>query len=120
MLSTIACISMPHVFNHHPDVNFVLPKWLSAIPFVFGLLGAVFSGWLADAKLGNYRVMKCSFVLLFLVTLLSSAFTLVPGIAHYVYVISVLYCIGGSVFIVTAVACFVTSLQLDSRLESDA
>ncbi len=120
MLLTIACISVSHVFHHHPDVNFVLPKWLLAIPIVFGLLGAVFSGWLADAKLGNYRVIKCSFVLLFLITLLSSAFTLVPGIAHYVYVVSVLYCIGGSISIVAVVACFVTSLQLGLDQMPDA
>ncbi len=114
MLLSIACISMFHVFHHQRDVNFVLPKWLSAIPIVFGLLGAVFSGWLADAKLGNYRVTKCSFVLLFLVTLLSSAITLVPGITHYVY------CIGGSLFLVAGVACFVTSLQLGLDQMPDA
>ena len=49
---TIACSSVSHVFYRQlPDVNFVIPKWLFAIPIVFGLLGAVFSGWLADAKL---------------------------------------------------------------------
>ncbi len=109
-----------HVFRQRPGVHFVFPKWLFAIPLVFGLLGAVFSGWLADAKLGNYRVMKYSFVLLFLISLLSSAFTLVPGIAHYVYVVSVLYCIGGSISIVAVVACSVTSLQLGLDQMPDA
>ncbi len=56
--------------------QFCNSKWLIAISLVFGLLGAVFSGWLADAKLGTYRVMKYSFVLLFFLCLLSSAFTL--------------------------------------------
>ncbi len=70
MLLTIACTLVTHVFRQRPDVNFAFPKWLFAIPLVFGLLGAVFSGWLADAKLGNYRVMKCSSVLLFLTSLL--------------------------------------------------
>ncbi len=120
MLWTIAYTSLTHVFRHQPAVHFVLPKWLLAIPLVFGLLGAVFSGWLADAKLGNYKVMKYSFVLLFLITLLSSAITLVPGIAHYVYVVSVLYCIGESVFIVATIACFVTSLQLGLDQMPDA
>ena len=92
MLSTIACSSVFHVFNQQL-VNFVISRWLLAIPVVFGLLGAVFSGWLADAKLGNYRVMTYSFVLLFFISLLSSVFTLVPDIGHYVYVVSVLYCI---------------------------
>ncbi len=83
MLLTMSCISVFHVFHHRSDVNFVNPKWFIAIPIVFGLLGAVFSGWLADAKLGNYRVMKYSSVLLFFLYLLCSAFTLVPGITHY-------------------------------------
>ena len=123
MLLTIACLSVSHVFHvfrQRLDVNFVIPKWVFAIPVVFGLFAAVFSGWLADAKLGNYRVMKYSFVLLFLISLLSSAITLVPGIAHYVYVVSVLSCIGESLSIVALVACFVTSLQLGLDQMPDA
>ncbi len=123
MLLTMACLSVSHVlhvFRQRSDVDFVIPKWVLAIPVVFGLLGAVFSGWLADAKLGNYRVMKYSFVLLFFLCLLFSAFTLVPDIAHYVYVMSVLYCIGGSLFLVVVVACFVTSLQLGLDQMPDA
>ncbi len=108
MLLTISCISVFHVFHSRSDVKFEIPKWLFVIPVVFGLLGSVFSGQLANAKLGNYRVMKYSFVLLFLFCLLSSVVALVPGIAHYVYVVSALYCIGGSLFIVAVVACFVT------------
>ena len=120
MLLTISFISVSHVFYRQSDVKFVIPKWLPAIPLVFGLLGAVFSGWLADAKLGNYRVMKYSYVLLFLLCLLSSTFTLVPNITHYVYVVSVLYCISGSLFLVAAVACLVTSLQLGLDQMPDA
>ncbi len=120
MLLTIACTSVTHVFRQRPDVHFLIPKWLFAIPLVGGLLGAVFSGWLADHKLGNYGVMKYSFVLLFFISLLSSACTLVPDIAHYVYVVSVLYCIGGSISIVAVVACFVTSLQLGLDQMPDA
>ena len=68
MLLTISCISVFQacILNQrYGAVHFVFPKWVYAIPLVFGLLGAVFSGWLADVKLGNYRVMKYSFVLLF-------------------------------------------------------
>ncbi len=120
ILLNIACVSVFHVFHQRSDVSFVISKWLLAIPFVSGLFGAVFSGWLADAKLGNYRVMKYCFVLLFFLCLLSSAFTLVPDITHYVYVVSVLYCIGVSLLIVAAVACFVTSLQLGLDQMPDA
>ena len=76
MLLTISCISVFHMLHQQlANLNFVIQKWLIAIPLVFGLLGSVFSGWLADAKLGNYGVMKYSFVLLILLCLLSIAFT---------------------------------------------
>ena len=120
MLLTIACVSVSSVFHQRSDVKFVISKWLPTIPIVFGLFGAVFSGWLADAKLGNYRVMKYSFVLLFFLCLLSSTFILVPDIAHYVYVMSVLYCIGGSLFIVAVVAYSITSIQLGLDQMPDA
>ena len=44
MLLTISYISVFHAFDQRSGVNFVIPKWLIAIPLVFGLLGAVFSG----------------------------------------------------------------------------
>ncbi len=43
------------------DFSDVLPKWLPVIPLVFGLLGAVFSGWLADAKLGELQSDEIQF-----------------------------------------------------------
>ncbi len=42
--------------------------YLCMVPCAVGLLGTVFIGWLADAKLGNYKVLKCSFILLFLLS----------------------------------------------------
>ncbi len=65
MLLAIACSSVPQMFR--PDVSDVLPKWLLAIPLVFGLFGAVFSGWLADAKLGNTVLFCYSSFVCFLV-----------------------------------------------------
>ncbi len=103
------------------DDDPIIPKWVNAIPAIFGSLGAVFSGWLADAKLGNYRVMKYSFVLLFFTSLCGSAYTLVSSIVHFnLYIESVFYCIGGSLFIVAVVAGLVTSLQLGLDQMPDA
>ena len=82
MLLTIACISVYHVFHQQPYVNSVISKWLLAIPFVFGLFRTVFSGWLADSKLGNYRVMKYSFVLLFLTQILTGVLLKAPLPIH--------------------------------------
>ena len=125
-LLTVASISVLNTIKMYGDqirkdnFNFILPKWLPAIPLVFGLLGAVFSGWLADAKLGNYKVMKYCCVLLFFISLCFSTYTIVPGIMHYTYVVSVLYCVCGSVSAMAVVACLVTSLQLGLDQMPDA
>ena len=125
MLCTITCSSVEHVLSTYratlQDDDPIIPKWVNAIPAIFGSLGAVFSGWLADAKLGNYRVMKYSFVLLFFTSLCGSAYTLVSSIVHFnLYIESVFYCIGGSLFIVAVVAGLVTSLQLGLDQMPDA
>ena len=125
MLLTITCFSVGHVLNitytailQNDGLN--IPKWVNAIPAIFGMFGAVFSGWLADAKLGNYRVLKCSFVLLFFTSLCCSACTIVPGNMPYIYVKSFLFCIGVGTFVVSTVACLVTLLQLGLDQMPDA
>ncbi len=100
--------------------GFNIPKWVNAITAIFGMFRAVFSGWLADAKLGNYRVMKYSFVLLFFTSLCCSACTIVSGNMLYIYVKSFLFCIGVGTFVVSALACLVTLLQLGLDQMPDA
>ncbi len=125
MLLTITCFSVGHVLNityttilQNDGLN--IPKWVNAITAIFGMFRAVFSGWLADAKLGNYRVMKYSFVLLFFTSLCCSACTIVSGNMLYIYVKSFLFCIGVGTFVVSALACLVTLLQLGLDQMPDA
>ncbi len=51
-------------------------KWLAVVPIATALLSAVVSGWLADAKLGNYRVVKAGLILLFIASVLASVLVL--------------------------------------------
>ena len=108
ILFSITCFSVVHVLSTYTaskNNGSIIPKWVNAIPAIFGSLGAVFSGWLADARLGNYRVMKYNFVLLLIASLCCSAYTLVPSSVHFdVYIESLLYCIGGSLLLVAVLA----------------
>ncbi len=117
LLMIIAFISINHnlaTFNPQCDQEQykILSKWMLAIPVVIGLLGAVFSGWLADAKLGNYRVMKYSIILLFITSISSSIVTLLPCSVLNVYTVAVFVCLGGSVYVLALLASAVTGLQL--------
>ena len=48
--------------------------WLAAIPLSMLLVSAPLSGWLADAKFGNYKVFRFGAVLLFFSTVMISLF----------------------------------------------
>ncbi len=96
------------------------PRWLSAIPATFGILGTIVSGWLADAKLGNYKVLKYSLVVQFLTTLSFSIYTLIPVSIQNRYVIEILYCFVGSLFLICLAASSITSLQLGLDQMPDA
>ena len=45
--------------------------WLLSIPVVLALVAAPLSGWLADAKFGNYKVFRFGVVLLFISTVIN-------------------------------------------------
>ncbi len=98
----------------------VFPKWTKSIAFVMGSFGAVFSGWLADAKFGNYKVMKYSVFLLFILTMCSSIYTLFPCGLQNIYVNIVFYCIYICVGLLAGVAFLATSFQLGLDQMPDA
>ena len=129
LLVTIASLSMERNVRNYTDlcdykikpVQFqILPKWMLVIPALIGLLGAVLSGWLADAKLGNYRVMKYSIILMFITSICLSIVTLLPCSVYNVYTVAVIFCLGESVLITAFVAFVVTALQLGLDQMPDA
>ena len=100
----------------------IFPKWTIVLPVVLGMVGAVLSGWLADAKLGNYRIMKYSIILLFITSIGSSIVTLLPcSVFKYnVYTVAVIVCLGGSALLIAIVASTITALQLGLDQMPDA
>ena len=74
LLICIACVPHFHLYLETTDVvnskeNFPIPSnWLTFIILSVALLSAPLSGWLADAKFGNYTVFRFGVVLLFIFT----------------------------------------------------
>ena len=94
------------------------------------IFSAPFSGWLADARYGNFKVFKAGSVLSFIATVMACASSLILEHAsgsNWSSVISLIVS-GGvnpvvyALFVVGSLACFVTALQLglDQMPESSA
>ncbi len=119
-LASIACFTLLSILSSYiKEHNF--QKWWIGIPVcLFGLLASVISGWVADARLGNYKVLRIGWILLFLTKMAFSAFLLVPTNLQNYYVAYTLFTLGGSIFMVGLVASIVTSLQLGLDQMPDA
>ena len=86
-----------------------------------GVLAAPVFGWLADAKLGNYRVLKTGLVLIFVATVFNSVCLLTASVVTTKSVfMQVAIPINSVVFVVGFCAYIVTSLQLGLDQMPDA
>ena len=112
-------------FNHQMLWPSAPSRWLTAIPFLMLIfVSAPLSGWLADAKFGNYKVFRAGAVLLFISTVINCLFLILEALVlkkNYVPVLrwTHLY-IGGSLFVVGGCACSVTALPLGLDQMPDA
>ena len=84
------------------------------------IVSAPLLGWLADAKFGNYKVFKIGAILLFISAVMICSF-LISEVWETNHVLKwIHYCLGGSLLIVGACACFVTALPLGLDQMPDA
>ncbi len=60
-LKGITLTSILSIIHSVEDTQSHYPNWLAVFPVAFGIFGAIVSGWLADAKLGNYKIFKGAF-----------------------------------------------------------
>ncbi len=94
-----------------------LSHWLLVIPVLVILISA--SGWLANAKLGNYRVFSVGCVLLFVSTVFLCSFLVMKELYS-----DVLLCVHFTVVVIFWVLgccmCLVTALQLGLDQMPDA
>ena len=89
-------------------------KWLILTPVSLAFVCTPLFGWLADARLGNYRVFRVGTVLLFISTVLNCLLlileTQVLERSHVLKWIQI--CLMGTFFAVGGCACIVTALPL--------
>ena len=90
--------------------------WLSftAIPSLMGIITLILSGWLADAKLGNFKVARFGFFLVFIATLCGSVYTclLELPVVTNLYFMLIFWGTVISIMAIGVTGVFATSLQL--------
>ena len=83
ILLSIVLSSLYYTFNkssfyHLHDLSTPM-EWLLLFPVLGGFVSAPLSGWLADAKFGNYKVFRVGAVLLFIATVMNCLFLLLEA-----------------------------------------
>ena len=110
LLVVISCSVLVQT-AHYPLVP---TDWLFAIPVTFAFVSAPLSGWLADAKFGNYKVFRGGVVLLFISAVINCLFLTLEALVwsdNNVFKIIHL-CMASSLFAVGVGACTATALPL--------
>ena len=110
------------VENVHLNDTYKHLKWLLTIPVVLGFLSAPLSGWLADAKFGNYKVFRAGTVLLFMSTVLNCLFLILEELVwENNQVLKLIHlCLGNSFYAIGIFACFIPALPLGLDQMPDA
>ena len=121
--STISLFEMVASAAHFPKHDPSLPEnWLVAIPILVAFVSAPLSGWLADAKFGNYKVFRAGAVLLFISTVINCLLLILEALVmESNHVLKWLHlCLTGTLFVAGGCACFVTALPLGLDQMPDA
>ena len=105
-----------------PGDTSVLSTQYLLVPIIFAFASAPLSGWLADAKLGNYKVFRVGVVLLFISAVMNCFFLILEALVlennHVLEGIK--FCAIWSAFAVGCCACIVTALPLGLDQMPDA
>ena len=90
--------------------------------FVLVVVSAPLSGWLADAKFGNYKVFIVGAVLLFISTVMNCLLLILEELVweNNCVLKWTHLCLFGSLFVAGGCACFVTALPLGLDQMPDA
>ena len=124
LLVGIGCTSSLHIIvNSTAHCASAQLKWsLSITSVLSGVVSAPLSGWLADAKFGNYKVFRVGAVLLFISAVMNCLLLILEelvwdsnNVLKWTYECSV-----GSLFFVGVCACLVTALPLGLDQMPDA
>ena len=128
LLITVACVSFVRSLDEHMMriQRIIVPhdslNWLRLIPLSTTFLLAPLSGWLADAKFGNYRVFMAGAVLLFSSTVLNSLLFIIEALVwESNYILMWIHISSAfTMFVIGSSMCIVTSLPLGLDQMPDA
>ena len=114
LLATACSFNMP--------VHIHSSNWLYVIPILVTVVAAPLSGWLADAKFGNYKVFRVGILLLFSASVLRCSLLILGTLVwKSSYVLEwIQTCLVVSLFAVGCCACIVTALPLGLDQMPDA
>ena len=120
----IFIVSCSFIYNT-ANIPYILSHslwWLVFILAVVAFVSAPLSGWLADAKFGNYKVFRAGTILLFIATVIDCLFPIleeqilkINNILMWIHL-----CLGYSFFVIGTCACVVTALPLGLDQMPDA
>ena len=122
LLVSITCILLSRLVNNISSDLSVPINWLFSIPITLIFVTAPLSGWLADAKFGNYKVFRVGAVVLFICTVMNCLFMIIEALAweNSSVLKWIHFCLVSSLFAVGTCACFVTALPLGLDQMPDA
>ena len=111
LLTLFGVLPLFHNLSGDPPVP---SFWVFSIPTLVALLSAPLSGWLADAKFGNYKIFRFGAVLLFISTVINSLLLILEvQVLESNQVLKWIHLtIGDTLFVVGVCACIVTALPL--------
>ena len=123
LLVAIGCsLTSVQTFDFFNNIAYAPSKWFLPISMMITLVSAPLSGWLADARLGNYKTFRIGVVLLFISTVMNCLFLILEALvweSNYVLKLCHLSIVG-SLFVVGCCACTVTALPLGLDQMPDA
>ena len=85
LLLCIGCVPHFNLFLNTLTRNNVLvpTKWYLVITLSMACLSALLTGWMADAKLGNYRLLRFGVALLFIYAVLNCLLLVLEAVYHW-------------------------------------
>ena len=116
------------LYSSLTDIQVTLPivkqaNWLISVPIAVALFSIPLTGWLADARFGNYRVFRAGTVILFISTVVNCLLLLLESQLpkeNQVILIWINLCLKGTIFLAGICACTVAALPLGLDQMPDA
>ena len=122
LLISIVSFAFYHTIDRIVQQSLMQMNWLASIPLAIGCVAVPLSGWLADAKFGNYKVLRFGAVLLFTSTVVNCSLQILEEIVweSNSVINSVHICLAISLFVIGCCACVATALPLGLDQMPDA